>query len=284
MKTNNLDYYNEFTLHANNSLVTEKPLKALTLKNEKKGKGKIFVSVALLMTTLIILFFIANAFSNLLAFSTVTLYDSNAIVVKSYNVYMVEAKEFDNEESAKSFANELKLRGGAGVVIYDTTYKVIASCYNNLDDAQSVMEKLRDEYEMCSVYTLKLNKLKLLANTNSDELDSIDKSLEMFKTSGITLIELALKLDKGELNSSEIKQSLFSLYESINNLNVKFNDFSSTINNDKFVIAQAKMDQEVELLKSLVESSSTSNRLSAEIKASAINSFLLQNELALLIA
>ena len=284
MSKNNLDYYNEFTLQPSKVKQTEPPKISLGYNNEKKGKSKVILSIFFLIATIVALFFIANAFSNLLAFSTVTLYDSNAIIVKSYEVYMVEAKEFDDKESADAFANELKLRGGAGVVIYDSTYKVIASCYDSLEDAQSVMEKLRNEYETCSVYTLKLNKLKLYADATNEEFEGIDNALEVFKTSGSTLIDLAIKLDKGEYSSTEVKNKLFDLYENLNASNNRFSDFSSTINNDKFVIAQAKIDQVVEVIKTLVESSSTSNKLSAEMKAGAINSYLLQNELALLVA
>lgn len=281
MRNNNLDYYNEFTLKPSQKEVLQIPQQNLLVKKEKK-KRKVTISLILVLFTLISLFFIANAFSNLLAFSTVSLYDSNAIVVKSYQIYMLEVKDFDDKDTAQTFANEIKLRGGAGVVIYDSTYKVVASCYNNLQDAQNVMEKLKNEFDTCKIYTLKLNKLKLV--TNDNEIKDIDNILEIFKMAGTELIDLAIKLDKGELTSSDTRNKLFTLYESISKLNADFKDCCSKISNDKVVITQAKIDQEIELLKHIIENNQTGNRLSAEIKEGAINSFLLQNELALLIA
>jgi len=282
---NKLDYYEQFGL--GNVLDNNSPIitKQILVKQEKTKpkKNKSFLGFVFIFAVLLIAIFVAYAFSNLLAFSTVSLYESNVVVVKSYEIYLLNLKEFENKYDAEKYAKTIQLQGGAGIIYFDSKYKVIASCYTSYEDASNVLLKVSAEYAESSISTLSLNRLKLKNTSNEANMIIIDNGLNLFKNVGEKLIDLSIELDSEIKTSSEIKNELLDLYT---NSKIVVDNYSEIVANgdEKFSISKAKLQQLIDNLNSLIEKSLTSLRLTSLIKSTAIDCFFLQNELSILIA
>lgn len=284
MNKQSLDYYNQFLLKpSKKSEQTFVQTEKVIYHTKKNFKAKKIINCIILLSTLSILIFIANAFSNILAISTITVYNPNSVVINSYDVYLIQLNEFTDEKDAQKFSQEIKLKGGAGEIINDITYRVMASSYVNFFDANNVLEKLREEYKSSCIYKLQVNRIKLTSKNKINQLENLSEALSVFKNSADSLNAISYKLDLSEISSVEAKKQLLSLYDGINTLSQKFNNDLS-LDDEKIIITKAKIDQEVELIKGIIESNLSSNLLSAELKRRAIESYLLQNELSILIA
>lgn len=274
---NELDIYDSYRLP---STTNKNPVK----KKAKKRSFRKFFAFFMVLCSCATIFFVANAFSNILAFSTVSLYKAKSATAKSFNVFMININNFETESDAQKLASEIKLAGGAGYVMYDFGYNVIASAYLSSSDAQGVLEKVKLTYENATVKLVEINRCELENIVDDEQENCVQQSLDLFKNTYKNLYELAIKLDTSQITSAEVKIELTTLLESASDISASFRNYSSKISDTSYSLAQAKINQVVELLNDLVESSLTSTRLSSLLKNAQITALMLQNELALLIA
>lgn len=275
---NELDIYDNYRLPSAN--VSQKKQK----KAKKKHKIPRLFAFFMVLFGCATVFFVANAFSNILAFSTVSLYKAKSATAKSFNVFMINVNNFETEQDAKKFASEIKLSGGAGYVIYDLGYNVIASAYLSSTDAQSVLEKVKLTYDTATVKLVEINRCELENIVDDEQESCVQNALDIFKNTYKNLYDLAVKLDTSQVTSAEAKVELTTLLEGASDISASFRNYSSKITDTSYSLAQAKINQVVGLLNDLVESSLTSTRLSSLLKDAQISALMLQNELALLIA
>ena len=275
---NELDLYDAYRLPSAKSAVPPEK------KKNKKRKARGFFAFILIMISCVTVFFVANAFSNILAFSTVSLYKARSATAKSFNVFMININNFEKEDDAKKFAAEIKLAGGAGYVMYDLGYNVIASAYLSSTDAQSVLEKVKLTYDTATVKLVEINRCELENIVDDEQEKCVQKALDLFKNTYKSLYDLSVKLDSSQITSADVKIELTALLESASDISASFRNYASKITETSYSLTQAKVNQVVELLNDLVESSLTSMRLSALLKNAQISALMLQNELALLIA
>jgi len=275
---NELDLYDAYRLPSANS--TKKP----QMKKPKKRKARKFFAFIMIIFSCVTVFFVANAFSNILAFSTVSLYKAKSATAKSFNVFMINVNNFENESDAQKFSAEIKLAGGAGYVMYDLGYNVIASAYLSSADAQSVLEKVKLTYDTATVKLVEINRCELENIVDDEQEKCVQKALDLFKSTYKSLYDLSVKLDTIQITSADAKIELTALLESASDISASFRNYASKITDTSYSLTQAKINQVVELLNDLVESSLTSTRLSALLKSAQISALMLQNELALLIA
>lgn len=275
---NELDIYDNYRLPSAN-VSPQKQKKA-----KKKHKIPRLFAFFMILFSCATVFFVANAFSNILAFSTVSLYKAKSATAKSFNVFMINVNNFETEQDAKKFASEIKLSGGAGYVMYDLGYNVIASAYLSSTDAQSVLEKVKLTYDTATVKLVEINRCELESIVDDEQENCVQNALDIFKNTYKNLYDLAVKLDTSQVTSAEAKVELTTLLESASDISASFRNYSSKITDTSYSLTQAKINQVVGLLNDLVESSLTSTRLSSLLKNAQISALMLQNELALLIA
>lgn len=275
---NELDLYDAYRVPTSKSATTPK------IKKRKKHPVRKVFALIMIAISCITVFFVANAFSNILAFSTVSLYKSKSATAKSFNVFMININNFESEIDAQKLASEIKLAGGAGYVMYDLGYNVIASAYLSSADAQSVLEKVKLTYTTVTVKLVEINRCELESIVDDEQENCVQQALDIFKTTYQNLYDLSVKLDTSQITSQDVKIALTALLESASDISAGFRNYASQITDTSYSLTQAKVNQAVELLNTLVESSLTSTRLSAMLKNAQISALMLQNELALLIA
>lgn len=272
---NELDLYSAYSLPA-----------TTTKKKSRKSKKKNFkwFFIIILVMCFLMVFFVANAFSNLLAFSNISLFKAKPIIAKAYNVYAISVGEFEDEVSAQNFAEKLKLGGAGGFVMYDLSYCVILNAYLSSSDAQNVLEKILPTYENVELKTLEINRCQLSGIENQEQRGQVENALNIFKDTYQKLYEISVNLDLGKITSSEAKVKLTELLNQASIKASNFREVVSEMGETSFSLAQAKVDQVVSLLNNLVQSALVSTRLSSLIKYDQIVCLNLQNELALLLA
>ncbi len=275
---NELDLYDAYRVPTSKLATTPK------IKKRKKHPVRKVFALIMIAISCITVFFVANAFSNILAFSTVSLYKSKSATAKSFNVFMININNFESETDAQKLASEIKLAGGAGYVMYDLGYNVIASAYLSSADAQSVLEKVKLTYTTATVKLVEINRCELESIVDDEQENCVQQALDIFKTTYQKLYDLSVKLDTSQITSQDVKIALTALLESASDISAGFRNYASQITDTSYSLTQAKVNQAVELLNTLVESSLTSTRLSAMLKNAQISALMLQNELALLIA
>ena len=273
---NEIDLYSAYQLpstvgHYNNKI-----------KKPKKGKHKWFILLIIIIFVAIV-FFVANAFANFLSFSSTSVFGNNKVAVKGFNIYAVSLNTFEDKESATTLASEVKLEGGAGYVLNDVNYSVLASIYASSSDAQNVLEKVLPTYPNAGIEVIKINRCELQALSSDDENEQVQNALNIFKTAYQSLYDIGISLDTSQITSAQAKVKISDLLNSASAIASAFGDIATATSNAKYKLTQAKVDQVVDLLNDLTESVLISTRLSSLIKYNQISCLMLQNELALLV-
>ncbi len=271
---NEIDLYSSYQLPALTNKKSKKP---------KHNKGKWFIFIIILVFIGIIIF-LANAFANVLSFSSTSLFGAKKITTKSFNAYAIMIESTEDKQYAEELSQELQLAGAGGYIMYDLQYQVLASAYLDSNDAQSVLNKVMSAYPNAEIKILKINACELPSFSNKENNEIIKEGLEIFKTTYQQLYDLCIQLDTSSITSADCKVKITELLNSVSGVSSKFRDVANVSDNTKFKLTQAKIDQLEQLINELVESSLISTRLSSLIKYTQISCLMLQNELSLLLS
>lgn len=137
--------------------------------------------------------------------------------VSSSNQYLYEKEYYfvmlkldtSNKQEAQKEAQNLKSRGGAGVLLFENNYFVIVSFYETKEDAKSVSEKLSNEEQ-----TFVLKEQKISTNTKNlsqNETEIVLKYYNYFIDKINEIQKLSNSLDSKTLSSISANLKLKSI-------------------------------------------------------------------------
>jgi len=138
------------------------------------------------------------------------------IVFAPMEMYLLQTGVFEKEENALSAASELVAGGGAGYVYNDDGCRVFISGYTLRSDAENVKDRLKKDRNMDSkMLELITDEAVFSVTTRQEIADLFRKIAEDSSNMHIELIELSLKLDKGEITSETARKEIDVLRNSL---------------------------------------------------------------------
>lgn len=163
----------------------------------------------------------------LLLFVALTLKPSD---ITKQEFYFVETGEFITYKEAQEHASILQEKGGAGYIYYKNSYHVLAGFYIDYDSAKSVVENIQNKFENATIFTHESNKFiqkKALSSKQNNILkDTIISNENLIEN----LYNLIIKIDKKELNDSQIKIEIENLK---NDYKIVHEKYFETFKNEK---------------------------------------------------
>lgn len=162
----------------------------------------------------------------------------------SYNgftMYAMQVGAYTAEDNALKAAEDIRNRGGAGYVVNDGSYRVLAFGYDNEGDANTVKEQLKSVANMESgIYAINVPSLEFKITGEDKNLSAVDGAFKTYLSSKDKVGELALKLDTNEITAQDaleemnvIKDELIKVQNSIDKLaksDEKLSGFNSLYN------------------------------------------------------
>ena len=181
---------------------------------------------------------------------------SDAVTTDKKEYYAVCLATFDSASEAKNYAEKVKNRNGAGYVVNERGYRVLASVYEKKTDCESVIQKLTAAGQECSLLKIEIPKVKILQTELSKT--NITAALNLFYTTVENLYLLSLQIDTLKTTSEEAVAALNNYAKNI---------IFSMLKSD---LVSIKIKAELTALKSNLTSLASSGNegyiLSAEIK------------------
>lgn len=176
-------------------------------KTLKKPKRKAFW----IIFCFVLIFFLVLIFS--IIFSPML----KIVNLSSKNVYALEANYYFvclntgilSREDAQKEAQNIKSRGGAGIVFFDEVYFVFVSCYENEDEAKKIKESLENEEQKFEVKKKSFSfNIKNIEKTEREEFcDYYNFLVDVLKS----LYNLSNSLDKNETTKIGVNLKIKSL-------------------------------------------------------------------------
>ena len=165
--------------------------------------------------------------------------------------YFLQADEFINYKDATNLAYELQSRQGAGYIYYDGTYHVLISYYSTKEDAESVLQNIKNEYLNATIFNIST----ALFRENSIYTDEENKVIKNLILTNESLIEQSssqiLSYDKNEISSNVLQINMKRILDEYEKI---FENFKNKLkNNKKYTIFLKKTTKIYENYKNLYE-------------------------------
>ncbi len=170
----------------------------------------------------------ADIFSSLIAVGGFS-FTNNETSYWGVSMYAVYTTSHTNKVQATESSESCKSLGGAGYVhLQNNTYYIIASIYENLEDAKKVKLNLIETKPSCDILELQIKKTTFSNNLKPEEKEVLNQSLSLFKNTYKKLYDLSVSLDTSIITEVNAQLSINEIGGEVskvqNNFNTMFND------------------------------------------------------------
>lgn len=229
-------------------------------------KKKFFVGFFLVISLLLCLSF-ANLFSDFITTGYFVLSNTNEIKSSAFTIFAISTKKSALKEEVESFASDQKRKGGAGYIwSIDGLHYLMASCYANENDAKKVQESLTASGVNCEVVKLSFESITVSMEMTQSDKQSFLNAVGLFKTTYLSLYDIAVALDTKVSSDSECLASMGNIKANVEKIRQAFNQtFTSKLTKD-LIQVRLSLASCKEIIENL--SSYSGDNLSSEIKNS----------------
>ncbi|HZJ83199.1 MAG TPA: SPOR domain-containing protein, partial [Clostridia bacterium] len=124
---------------------------------------------------------------------------TETIKVEEMKFHAIQMGAFNDGENAKSIAEQLKTKGGAGYVLEDQYFRVMAMALLLESDALAVKEQLKTQEVEAQIYEINCPGVDMDITASSEKIEGIKSSFALLKES-MEIVESIIKdLDKDKI-------------------------------------------------------------------------------------
>ena len=190
-------------------------------KKSKKAFNKIF-TILIIVVSMTLMFSIADLFSSLIAVGGFNFANDDVFMAK-YDVYAICTSTNQTLIQAQENANICISLGGAGYILLDDQYYIIASIYENESDAKKVQESLTATKPSASIKKIEIPCISLQSTLSTQEKSTLTETFSLFKNSYKKLYDISVSLDTGVIQEINARLSVNELASSITEVGNNFN-------------------------------------------------------------
>lgn len=179
------------------------------LKKRLKSVFNFFVFVGVFA----IIMFASILFSNALKVGNVgsyLVYGGTSVNIKLSTLYALSMGEFQSMTEAENVSLGSSIQGASGYVWAENNkFYVIGSIYPTLDDANKVIDNLKDTKYDLSIFPISFPSLKLkLGDYENKQVKNIEESLKFLDKLYLSMYNYSISYDKSEINNFAISSNL----------------------------------------------------------------------------
>lgn len=191
---------------------------------KKPFKAKFILGVKILLFCIVVVgcFFSASYLSSALTvgnLGALIVYGDTKLKLKDYNLYAVMLGEYDTREEADKVAITSTIQGASGYVWQDSKYYVVGSIYSTMQDAEKVINNLNESNYNVMIKEIKFDKKTLSFDMyKSEDMPTINNSIQIFDKLYEQLYEYSISFDKGEINNLAVSSELSEVRGNLKNI------------------------------------------------------------------
>lgn len=136
--------------------------------------------------------------------------------IAPFNLYTIQLGAFSSKENAEMAARELRAKGGAGYILNDKYFRLLAMGYVSEGDAQKVKQQLQKEGIESQIYLISAPGVKLEITAVADKVNSIKSAFSIWIDKVKALEDVVKKLDTSAISVEDAKKALKATVEEFN--------------------------------------------------------------------
>lgn len=193
---------------------------------------------------------------------------NDSLKLNALTMYTVQIGAFSDENNAKSCANELKTMGGAGYILHDDFYRVMAVGFQSEGDSKKVKSQLETSGVESHIYKLATAGADMNITATKENVAAIRSAYEIWEEQYLSLEQLIIDLDSGVISSVDAYNRVKEIKTDMEGKLGRLREMNANQNNnnilDGLVILYENACQSFD--KILSQNSSEKVAISAEIK------------------
>lgn len=123
------------------------------------------------------------------------------------SIFALQAGVFEDENNAKTLAESLQQKGGAGHIYKnENMHYVFIAAYGSEEEAKNVQTRLEKEQSLnTKVFEIATEDIAFQVSTTAATLQQVKEAADYINTLQASLLADALELDKGSLSATDMK-------------------------------------------------------------------------------
>lgn len=199
------------------------------LKKNLKQRIKHILKIFLIFFIVACCFISASYLSTALTvgnLSALIVYGDTKLKVNESKLFAVVLGEYDSKDEAENVALGSTVQGASGYIWEDGKYWVVGNIYESLQDAQKVIENLRDSKYAATIKEIFFPKLIIdFSMYVNEDMYIINNAFDIFDKIYNTIYDYSIKYDKKEITHlavssyvSELRGEIKSIMVNVQNL------------------------------------------------------------------
>ena len=131
-------------------------------------------------------------------------YVARHITLPRIDVYTLVLHTLDASDQASAHADAVRQKGGAGYVLKDNRYRVIAAGYQTAAQARSVANKQSQDYQP-DVFLLSSGSISFNVTCSEETAQTLSDACSLYSTLISQMIREATVLEQGDISQSGVK-------------------------------------------------------------------------------
>ena len=128
---------------------------------------------------------------------------TEAIKANALTLHTIQMGAFTDLNNAESYAQDLRAQGGAGYILKDDFYRVLAVAFKTEEDARKVKTELAGNNLESHIYKLATAGAEMNITATEENVSTIRSSYEIWEKNFWSLEQLLIDLDSSKITTSE---------------------------------------------------------------------------------
>lgn len=130
------------------------------------------------------------------------------IDISPFILYAIQLGAFTGKENAEAVAREIQTKGGAGYILNDKYFRVLAMGYASQDDAQKVRQQLKNDGLESQIYSISAPGVNMEITASADKVNSVKSAFSIWIDKTKALEDMAKKLDTSAISVEDAKKDI----------------------------------------------------------------------------
>jgi hypothetical protein len=148
--------------------------------------------------------------------------------IPPFNLYTIQLAAFTNGENAQFAARELQSKGGAGYILNDEYFRLLATGFAAETDAQKVKQQLKDEGIESQIYTICSPGVNMEITASADKVSSIKSAFSLWLDKTKALEDVVKKLDTSAISVEDARKDIEGVIAGFNSTLDQLKTYSAT--------------------------------------------------------
>jgi hypothetical protein len=148
--------------------------------------------------------------------------------IAPFNLYAIQLGAFTNKENAETAAGELQAKGGAGYILNDKYFRLLAMGYASETDAQKVKQQLEKEGIESQIYPILVPGVNMEITASADKVSSVKSAFSMWIDKTKALEDMVKNLDTSAISVEDAKKGIEATIGAFNSTLEQLKAYSAT--------------------------------------------------------